>query len=81
MTPQIGDLRNMWSSGYSVINRANNVIKVIDEGTLNDHEEYNPTDFAVYKATALFARASVHFEMLRFWDRPMMWIIRGAIRN
>lgn len=69
MTPQIGDLRNMWSSGYSVINRANNVIKVIEEQTLNNHEEYDQANFAVYKATALFARAAVHFEMVRFWGQ------------
>ncbi|MCH2022099.1 MAG: RagB/SusD family nutrient uptake outer membrane protein [Saprospiraceae bacterium] len=70
MTSQINDLRNMWRDGYSVINRANNVIKVIDQEILSNHVDYNPTTFTVFKATALFARAIVHFEMVRFWGNP-----------
>lgn len=66
-TTQIGDLRNMWSSGYSVINRANNVIKVVDEGSLQTHPDYIASSFALYKATALFARATAHFGLVRFW--------------
>ncbi|MDC0231377.1 RagB/SusD family nutrient uptake outer membrane protein [Aureispira] len=67
MTSQINDLRNMWRDGYSVINRANNVIRVINEGSLNTHADFNPTTFTIYKASSLFARAIVHFEMVRFW--------------
>ncbi len=67
MTSQISDLRNMWREGYSTINRANNVIRVIENGSLETHENYNPQNFAIYHATALFARAAIHFEMVRFW--------------
>ena len=67
MTTQINDLRNMWRDCYSTINRANNVLRVIESGSLESHINYNSTDFAVYKATALFARATLHFEMVRFW--------------
>jgi hypothetical protein len=70
MTSQINDLRNMWRDCYSSINRANNVLRVIESGSLESHINYNPSDFAVYKATALFARATLHFEMVRFWGLP-----------
>ncbi|MBL4653601.1 MAG: RagB/SusD family nutrient uptake outer membrane protein [Flavobacteriales bacterium] len=70
MSSQIGDLRSMWRDGYSTINRANNVIKAVDDGVLDSHEDYVKEDFDLYKATALFARASVHFEMVRFWAQP-----------
>lgn len=69
-TTQIGDLRNMWSSGYSVINRANNVLKVIDEGSLNNHPNYDAKTFALFKGTALFARAVAHLNLVRFWGQP-----------
>jgi len=70
MTSQINDLRSMWRDGYSAINRANNVIQVIREQRLNDHPDYDATTFAIYEATALFARAAIHFEMVRFWGQP-----------
>jgi len=67
-TVQLSPLRNMWAEGYSAINRANNVIYVIDENLLSG-EDFDKVK-GQYKGEALFIRAVVHFEMLRLWALP-----------
>jgi len=67
-TVQLSPLRSMWSEAYSTINRANNVIYVIDNNLLTG-EDFNKIK-AQYKGEALFIRAVAHFELLRFWALP-----------
>jgi len=64
-TVQIGALRSLWSDAYSTINRANIVIDFIDNNKLSGAEfDAKKTGF---KGEALFIRAVVHYEILRFW--------------
>jgi len=67
-TIQLSPLRSMWSEAYATINRANNVIYVIDNNLLSgsDFERVK----AQFKGEALFIRAVTHFEILRFWALP-----------
>lgn len=67
-TVQINALRSMWSECYSTVNRANNVIHVIDNNLLNG-DEFDAKKSKL-KGEALFIRAAVHFELLRFWALP-----------
>ncbi len=67
-TIQIGSLRSTWKEAYKVINRANNIIRVVDENLLSgDDFEHRK---GVLKAEALFIRALCHFELCRFWAQP-----------
>ncbi|NTW33050.1 MAG: RagB/SusD family nutrient uptake outer membrane protein, partial [Bacteroidetes bacterium] len=67
-TVQLTPLRNMWAGAYSAINRANTVIYYVDNNLLSG------TDFeklkGQLKGEALFIRAIVHFEIMRFWSLP-----------
>lgn len=67
-TIQIGSLRSTWREAYKVINRANNIIRVIDENLLSGTEFENKKDRL--KAESLFVRALCHFELCRFWGQP-----------
>ncbi|NCC88205.1 MAG: RagB/SusD family nutrient uptake outer membrane protein, partial [Clostridia bacterium] len=67
-SPQITEIASFWSSAYSAINRANNVIYAIDNELVDD------ADFEQYKdqlkGEALFIRAVCHFELVRFFAKP-----------
>ncbi|MDD2386077.1 MAG: RagB/SusD family nutrient uptake outer membrane protein [Bacteroidales bacterium] len=67
-SPQIGEIASFWSTAYSAINRANNVIYAIDNKLVSD------ADFDVLKnhlkGEALFIRAVCHFELVRFFAKP-----------
>lgn len=67
-TIQIGSLRDTWRQAYKVINRANNIIRVVDENLLSGAEFESRKE--VLKAEALFVRALCHFELCRFWAQP-----------
>ncbi|MDP6909278.1 MAG: RagB/SusD family nutrient uptake outer membrane protein, partial [Flavobacteriales bacterium] len=67
-TIQIGTLRSTWREAYKVINRANNIIRVVDENLLTG-TEFDQKKGRL-KAEALFARALCHFELCRFWAQP-----------
>lgn len=67
-TVQLSPLRNMWSAAYSTINRANTVIYYIDNNLLSGTDFDDVKDR--YKGEALFIRAIVHYEILRFWALP-----------
>lgn len=67
-TIQIGSLRDTWREAYKVINRANNIIRVVDENLLSGTEFENSK--GRLKAEALFVRALCHFELCRFWAQP-----------
>ncbi len=67
-TMQINALRDMWRDSYSAINMANNVIRVIDENTISGADYDAKKD--KLKGEALFIRAIIHFELLRFWALP-----------
>ncbi|TNF31427.1 MAG: hypothetical protein EP314_00855, partial [Bacteroidetes bacterium] len=67
-TIQLGTLRDTWREAYRVINRANNIIRVVDEELLSGTEFDNKKDRL--KAEALFVRALCHFELCRFWALP-----------
>jgi starch-binding outer membrane protein, SusD/RagB family len=66
---QIGALRDMWRDCYSTINRANNVISIIDNNTKLSGAEYESKKDRI-RAEAVFIRALVHYELLRFWAQP-----------
>jgi len=65
---QIGDLRAMWGSGYSVINRANNVIAAIEGGKISGPEFNLIKDRA--RGEAFFLRAYTMFNLVQFWALP-----------
>jgi hypothetical protein len=65
---QIGALSEMWKQHYSVINRANNVIRTIDLGSITG-PEFNKNK-NVYKAEALFMRAYCHYNLLQVFALP-----------
>lgn len=67
-TIQISTLRSTWREAYKVVNRANNIIRVVDENLLSGQEFEN--NKGRFKAEALFARALCHFELCRFWAQP-----------
>jgi hypothetical protein len=67
-TIQISSLRSTWREAYKVINRANNIIRVVDENLLSGTEFDNKKE--ILKAEALFIRALCHFELCRFWAQP-----------
>lgn len=67
-TIQISTLRSTWREAYKVINRANNIIRVVDENLLSGSDFESRKD--VLKAEALFVRALLHFELCRFWAQP-----------
>lgn len=65
---QIGALSEMWKQNYSVINRANNVVRTIDLGSITG-PEFNKNK-NVYKAEALFMRAYCHYNLLQVFALP-----------
>jgi hypothetical protein len=67
-TMQDSPLRDMWAAAYAAINRANTVIYYVDNNLLSggDFDKVK----GQYKGEALFIRAVVHFEILRFWALP-----------
>jgi len=67
-TIQISSLRDTWRQAYKVVNRANNIIRVVDENLLSG-QDFNNQKIRL-KADALFARALCHFELMRFWAQP-----------
>lgn len=67
-TIQLNTLRSTWREAYKVVNRANNIIRVVDEDLLSGQEFEN--NKGRFKAEALFARALCHFELCRFWAQP-----------
>ncbi|MBI1286005.1 MAG: RagB/SusD family nutrient uptake outer membrane protein [Flavobacteriales bacterium] len=67
-TIQIGTLRDTWREAYRAINRANNIIRVVDDNLLSGTEFDNKK--GQLKAEALFVRALCHFELCRFWAQP-----------
>jgi len=66
-TVQIGDLRSLWSSAYSTINRANIVIDFVDNNKLSGQDFDSKK--TMFKGEALFIRAVAHYEILRFWSQ------------
>lgn len=67
-SPQINEIASFWSTAYSTINRANNVIYVIDNNLVDDSEYAASKDRL--KGEALFIRAVAHFELVRFFAKP-----------
>ncbi len=67
-TVQLSPLRNMWAAAYSSINRANTVIYYIDNNLLSGTDFDNVKDR--FKGEALFLRAIIHYEIMRFWALP-----------
>jgi hypothetical protein len=67
-TIQISSLRSTWKEAYRAINRANNIIRVVDENLLSGDDFDRRKN--VLKAEALFVRALCHFELCRFWAQP-----------
>ena len=67
-TVQLSPLRNMWAAAYSSINRANTVIYYIDNNLLSGTDFDNVKDR--FKGEALFIRAIIHYEIMRFWALP-----------
>lgn len=67
-SPQITEIASFWSSAYSAVNRANNVIYAIDAKIVNDSEFESNKDRL--KGEALFIRAVAHFELVRFFAKP-----------
>lgn len=75
-TVQISLLRNMWCDAYATINRANNVIYVVDNNLVSGADFDKKKD--QLKGEALFIRAIVHFEIMRFWALPYDVELQGA---
>lgn len=75
-TVQIGLLRDMWRDAYATINRANNVIYVVDNNLLSGADFDLKKD--QLKGEALFIRAVVHFEIMRFWALPYDVALQGG---
>ena len=67
-TVQIGLLGGMWGDAYSVINRCNNVIYVIDNNKISG-SEFELKKGRI-KGEALFMRAITHFELVRLFALP-----------
>ncbi|MBI4646095.1 MAG: RagB/SusD family nutrient uptake outer membrane protein [Bacteroidia bacterium] len=67
-TEQIQELTDVWSSAYTAINRANNVIYAIDNNLVSDYDFDANKDRI--KGEALFIRAVSHFEIVRFFALP-----------
>ncbi len=55
----------LWTTAYAAISRANNVIKVIDDGF--SQPGVDQQDLDQLKGECLFIRALAHFDMLRFY--------------
>ena len=67
-TVQIGMLGSMWSDAYSVINRCNNVLDVIDNNKITENG-FDAKKGRI-KGEALFLRAITHFELVRLFALP-----------
>lgn len=73
---QINALRDMWKQNYSVINRVNNVIRTIDNGSIKGTEyDNNKNNF---KGESLFIRAYCHFNLLQLFALPYDVSNRGG---
>ncbi|MBU0486787.1 MAG: RagB/SusD family nutrient uptake outer membrane protein [Bacteroidetes bacterium] len=75
-TVQITPLRDMWRDAYGVINRANNIIDIIDNNKLSG-EDFDAAKDRL-KGEALFIRGFVHFGIQRFWALPYDVDAQGA---
>lgn len=65
---QIGALSEMWKQSYGVINRVNNVLNTINQGTITGQDyERNKN---IYKGECLFIRAYCHFNLLQVFALP-----------
>ncbi|MFZ4613513.1 MAG: RagB/SusD family nutrient uptake outer membrane protein, partial [Bacteroidia bacterium] len=69
-TVQIGALRGMWADCYSTISRANYVIDAVDNNALVQSDPTFAPNKDRIKGQALFIRAIVHFELMKFWSLP-----------
>ncbi len=58
---------DMWVAAYKAIARANDVMRVVDEGKVTDA---SASTLAQWKAEALFIRAVAHFELVRLYGQP-----------
>jgi len=58
----------VWNQTYQVINDANLIIEAVDKGNINDPDFSKKKD--QIKGEALFIRAMMHFEAVRFWAKP-----------
>ncbi len=67
-SPQITEIAHFWSTAYSAINRANNVVYAVDNKNIDDAEFKHNKDRL--KGEALFIRAVCHFELVRFFAKP-----------
>ncbi len=76
---QIGALSEMWKQNYSVINRVNNVIRTIDNGTITGVDYDNNKN--IYKGECLFIRAYCHYNLLQQFALPYDVNIIGGNAN
>jgi len=67
-TVQINALRDMWKQNYSVINRVNNVIKTVDNGSISGPEFEN--NKSAFKGECLFIRAYCYYNLLQVFALP-----------
>jgi hypothetical protein len=65
---QIGTLSEMWKQSYGVINRVNNVIRTIENGTITGPEFDNNKNR--FKGECLFIRAYCHYNLLQLFALP-----------
>lgn len=65
---QIGALSEMWKQSYGVVNRVNNVLRTIDNGSIKGPEFDNNKN--VFKGECLFIRAYCHFNLLQMFALP-----------
>ena len=68
-TVQINPLRDMWRDCYSTINRVNNVVYYLDNNLIKS-ADLTFENSSQFKGEALFIRATIHFEMMKFWALP-----------
>ena len=65
---QIGALRDMWRDCYATVNRANNVIDVVDNNLISGSDfDQNKN---LFKAEALFIRSVAFYNLLQLWALP-----------
>ncbi|MFV0592465.1 MAG: RagB/SusD family nutrient uptake outer membrane protein [Draconibacterium sp.] len=65
---------NLWSSAYTAIARANNVINAIPNYVGSDDEK---ATLQKYKAECLFIRAIAHFDLVRLYAQPYSYSKTG----
>jgi tetratricopeptide (TPR) repeat protein len=67
---QIGSLRDMWRDCYTAVSRANYVLDAIDNNPAVQNDPTYARNNNRIRGEALFIRAVVHFELMRFWSMP-----------